>query len=142
MFSVINSASISNQGNINIPTTKKCLMVLRVLYREGLIRGYTYNKYRIDVYVKFTGSTTKPIIKHIQPISTSGRPIFVNTKTLAKLVHSNEVFLISTPKGILTLKEALQQNVGGLLVCKVEKQRKVNMLNMLEDAGSLFIKVE
>jgi small subunit ribosomal protein S8 len=119
MFSVINSASISNQGNINVPTTKKCLKVLRVLYREGLIRGYTYNKYRTNIYIKFTGSTIKPVIKQIQPISTNGRPIFVSVKTLAKLAHANEIFIISTIKGILTLKESLQQNVGGVLFCKI-----------------------
>jgi small subunit ribosomal protein S8 len=119
MFSVINSASVSNLGNVNVPTTKKCLKVLSVLYREGLIRGYTYNKYRTNIYIKFTGSTRKPVIKQIQPISKSGRPIYVNLKTLAKLAHTNETFIISSTKGILTLKEALQQQVGGLLFCKV-----------------------
>lgn len=119
MFSVINSASISNQGSVCIPTTKQCLKVLNVLYREGLIRGYTYNKYKTNILIKFTGSTTKPVIKHIQPISTNGKPIYVSVKTLAKLAHANEVFIISTIKGNLTLKEALQQNVGGILCCKI-----------------------
>jgi small subunit ribosomal protein S8 len=119
MFSVINSASISNQGSVCIPTTKKCLKVLHILYREGLIRGYTYNKYKTTIYIKFTGSTTKPVIKHIQAISTSGKPIYVTVKALAKLAHANEVFIISTQKGILTLKEALQQKVGGVLFCKI-----------------------
>lgn len=119
MFSVINSASISNKGDVNIPTSKKCLKVLSVLYREGLIRGYAYNKYRINIYIKFCGSTVKPVIRHIQPISLSGRPLYVNVKMLAKLSHCNEIFILSTSKGFLTLKEALYQNVGGILFCKI-----------------------
>jgi small subunit ribosomal protein S8 len=119
MFSLINNASFSNQGEINIKTTKKCLKVLQLLYREGLIRGYTYNKYRTTIYIKFTGSTTKPVIKAIISISTNGRIIYANTKVLSKLINANELFLVSTSKGILTLKEALQYNVGGILFCKI-----------------------
>lgn len=119
MFSLINNASISNKGDINIPTNQKCLKVLEVLYNEGLIRGYTYNKYRTNIYIKFTGSFNKPVIKNIQSISINSRPIYVNVKVLSKLAHVNEIFIISTPKGIMTVKKALQHNVGGIVFCKI-----------------------
>ena len=119
MFSLINKASLANHGEINIKTTKKCLKVLQILYREGLIRGFTYNKYRTKILIKFTDSSTKPVIKTIINISTNGRILFFNTKMLTKLASTNELYLISTSKGILTLKEALLENVGGILFCKI-----------------------
>ena len=114
MFAVLNNASISNRGDVNIPTTKSCLRVLQVLYREGLIRGYTYNQKRTNIYLKYTGSRNKPVMRYIQGI---GKPVCL--KVLAKLAHANELFILSTPKGVLTLKEALAQNTGGVLFCKI-----------------------
>lgn len=119
LFSFINNASLSNLGDFSIPTTKKSLKVLELLYREGLIRGYLHNKTRTTVYIKFTGNSRKPVIKHIQAISTSGRKVFVSTRILANLVHLKESFLISTPKGLLTAQEALESNTGGLVICKI-----------------------
>jgi small subunit ribosomal protein S8 len=119
MFAVINNASLCNNGDVSIPTNKKCLKVLELMYREGFIRGYSYNQYRTNIYIKFTGSTAKPVIKHIQAISTGGRQVYANLKILAKLVNLNETFIISTPKGLLTVQEALKQNTAGLVFCKI-----------------------
>jgi len=116
---MINNASICNIGDISIPTTKKCLKVLEFLYREGFICGYVYNQTRTTIYIKFTGNQRKPVIKQIQAISTNGRNFFVNIKVLAKLIHSQETFIISTTKGLLNIKEALKNNVGGVVICKI-----------------------
>jgi small subunit ribosomal protein S8 len=120
MFSLINNASVCNKGDIRVPNTKKNLRVLSVLYREGLIRGFVIeNVKNIIVHIKFTGSVNKPVIRHIQSISTNGRPFWANVKTLSKLAHTNEIFLITTAKGVLTLSEALLHNVGGFIFCKI-----------------------
>jgi small subunit ribosomal protein S8 len=119
MFAVINNASLCNSGEVSVPTNKKCLKVLELMYREGFIRGYSYNKYRTKIYIKFAGATSKPVIKFIQAISTNGRKVYVNIKILAKLIQLKETFFISTTKGLLTLQEALKHNVGGVLFCKI-----------------------
>jgi small subunit ribosomal protein S8 len=119
LFATINNASLTNKSYINIPSSKKNLKVLSFLYKQGLIRGYTQNETRINIHLKYTGSSIKPIIKHIQPISVKGRPFHANLKMLGKLVHANETFVISTPKGLLTLKEALENQVGGFIFCKI-----------------------
>lgn len=119
LCSLINNASLCNLGDINIPTTKKCLKLLELLYKEGYIRGYLHNKTRTTVYLKFTGSVRKPVIKHMQLISTNSREVFANVKTLSKLVHSQETFILSTNRGFCTIKEALKKNLGGLVICKI-----------------------
>lgn len=119
LFSLINNASLCNLGDVQIPTSKKSLKILELLYREGFIRGYLYNKTRTTVYIKFLGSTRRPVIKHIQAVSTNGRMIFVNLKILSKLIHSQETFIISTNKGFLTIKDAIKNNVGGFVFCKI-----------------------
>jgi small subunit ribosomal protein S8 len=120
MFSIINNASLSNQSDVFIPTSKKNLRILMVLYKEGVIRGFIINKKKIKVQIKYTtGGVIKPVIKNIKMISTNGRLIFVSVKVLSKLAHHNEILIISTNKGILSAKEALQLNVGGIVLAKI-----------------------
>ena len=120
MFSIINNASLSNQSDVIVPTSKKNLRILMVLYKEGLIRGFVLNKKKTIVYIKYTtGGSVKPVIKKIKMISTNGRAIVTSTKVLSQIAHHNEILLISTSKGILTTKEALQLNVGGIVLAKI-----------------------
>jgi len=119
LFATINNASTSNKSDINILSSKKVLKVLSFLYKQGLIRGYTQNETRVNVYLKYTDSAVKPVIRHIQPISVKGRPFHANLKMLEKLIHSNETFVISTSKGLLTLKDAVENQVGGFIFCKI-----------------------
>jgi small subunit ribosomal protein S8 len=119
MFALINKAISNNEGDVKIQTNKKCLIILSVLYKEGLIRGFVYNDSVINIYIKYTGVVARPVIKKIVSLSTSGRPFFIKIKSLSLLAHTNDLFLISTIKGVVTLKQALILNVGGLLLCKV-----------------------
>lgn len=119
MFSLINSASISSRGDIVIKNSKKCLRVLSLLYKQGYIRGFASYKKTIKILIKYNGLSTRPTVAYIQAISLNGRPFYVSLKILSQFAHKNETFILSTPKGILTLKEALQENTGGILLCKV-----------------------
>lgn len=119
LFATINNASTTKKKDINIPSSKKILKVLSFLHNQGLIRGYTQNETRVNIYLKYSGQGIKPIIKHIQPISVKGRPFHVNLKMLEKLIHANETFIISTSKGLLTLKDAIQNQAGGFIFCKI-----------------------
>ena len=119
MFSLINSASISSRGDVVIKNSKKCLKVLSVLYRQGYIRGFVVSEKTIKILIKFNGLSTRPTISYIKSISLNGRPFFVSLKALTHIAHMNETFILSTPKGFLTLKEAIQENTGGLLICKI-----------------------
>lgn len=120
MFSLINNASLSNQSDVSVPTSKKNLRILMVLYKEGIIRGFVINKKKIIIQIKYTtGGSIKPVVKKLKMISTNGRVVFVSVKVLSMLAHHNEILLISTSKGILTTKEALQLNVGGIVLAKI-----------------------
>ena len=119
MFSVLNSSSISSRGSVIIKNSKKSLLVLSVLYKHGYIRGYFKNQFLIKIFLKFNGSATQPVIRYIQPITVNGRYFNVTFKVLAKLAHTNETYLISTPKGVLTLKDSLKYHHGGFILCKL-----------------------
>ena len=119
LYSIINSASVSYQQDVTIKTSKKILKVLNIFYIEGLIRGYSYNKKRTKIFLKFSGSIYKPVIKYIKVISTPSKPVFISIKSLSLLNSQNYFLLLSTNKGLVVSQKALTQRIGGIVLCKI-----------------------
>ena len=109
---------------IGIKKSKKCLTVLDLLYKEGYISGFKQdpeNKYKILVYLKYN-SNNVAAISYIQQISTQGFRIYIKVSLLWEIKKLNQqkvTYVISTPYGIITDKEALEKKIGGELLFKI-----------------------
>ena len=119
LYSVINLASVSSRKDVSIKTSKKILKVLNIFYCEGLIRGYSYNSKRTKIFIKFSGTTYKPVIKYIKVISRPSMAVPVTVKSLSKLNDQGQFFLLSTSQGLCTSIKALSKNIGGHVLCKI-----------------------
>ena len=119
LISGINLSSFSKQNSVTITNNKFNIKVAFKLFNEGLIRGYKYNINKITIFLKYTNQGNYPVIKKISSGISKGRLVFLSIKQISKLVHTQEIYLISTIKGILTAKECLYYNVGGVFVCKI-----------------------
>lgn len=98
------------------PTPLICLNILNVLYKEGYIRGlkknYINKKLTVKVLLKYDIQGT-PVISKIERVSTPGRRVYSSIKSLWKIKSGLGIFILSTPKGILTDSEARYLNIGG-----------------------------
>ncbi len=115
----------------NIP--KKCIQILNILEKEGYILGweewyFVKNKLTINnktskisqikVFLKRDGQGRKAI-RALFLVSKPGRKVFLSTKALWKPKSSIGLFILSTPFGFLTDKEARYYNVGGEVICGI-----------------------
>lgn len=98
--------------NIN----KQCIQILQILEKEGFISGFIINKNLNFVYVilKYTYDGF-PAIKKIFNISTSGRKFYNKLNSLWTVNNGFNILILSTTKGLMTLDEARNYNVGGKL---------------------------
>lgn len=107
--------------HVYIVHTKLSATVVELLCREGVISGYSLennnrpNQIRIDLKY-FRGL---PVIKDIECISRPGKRIYKSVKEISNYNSISSVFVISTVKGILSDREALLQNVGGEVLCRI-----------------------
>lgn len=105
-----------NKISLYSPTPKICLNILKILYKKGYLRGlkkvYINKKLTIDVLLKYD-IEGNPLIKKIERVSTPGRRVYVSIKSLWKVKLGAGIFVLSTPKGLLTDNEARFLNVGG-----------------------------
>jgi ribosomal protein S8 len=118
-LSIIKNGSLSFKSCVHVPTTKLNLQLIHLLYKEGFIQSFFFNKTRINVFLKFN-EFLKPSIKNIKILSTKGKQVITSHKTLCRLPKNSGVLIISSNKGLITLSEALYKyKVGGEVLCKI-----------------------
>jgi len=105
------------------PTPKFCIKILELLQKEGFIRGIRFtvinDKRFVTVLLKYS-EIQKPVIKKIERISKPGKRIFSTSKLFWKINNGKGIFLISTPKGLITDNIARLWNLGGEVICYIE----------------------
>ena len=72
----------------------------------------------LKIYLKYT-DTKERVIQDLQRVSKPGRRIYVSSKKIPKVFNGFGVAIVSTPRGIMTDKEARLQNVGGEIICNI-----------------------
>jgi small subunit ribosomal protein S8 len=103
------------------PASKLCLQLLEILQREGYIYSYTIKQNKplsIEVKLKYTLLGT-PVITKINRISKPSKRVYVNSKSLWSLNSGMGIFIISTPKGLMTDLDAKIINQGGEILCSI-----------------------
>lgn len=71
-----------------------------------------------NLTIKLTFKDKNPLISDLKLISKPGRRIYLGAGEIGKRRGPSQ-YLISTPKGILTTKEALKQNLGGEIIAEI-----------------------
>lgn len=115
MLTAIKNGQMSKKNNICIKKTNYCERVLKSLWDEGLILGYSntpdsYNN--LKVFLKYSSSGT-PSINKIEFISKPGRRLYLSSKQLWKLESSQLFVFFTTNKGVRSLTECKKLNIGG-----------------------------
>lgn len=123
MLTRIRNASLARKDTAAIPFSALKFEIAKILKRENYIEDFT-KKSRgalkfLDLRLKYeeketpTPYTRTPVIDGIRRISRPGRRIYVSTKDIKPVKNGYGIAIISTPKGLMTGKEARKLKVGG-----------------------------
>ncbi|MBI1215204.1 MAG: 30S ribosomal protein S8 [Alphaproteobacteria bacterium] len=107
---------------INSPASKLRTNVLEVLKREGYIRDYSVSKQdngQAQVSVELKYAEGQPVIREISRVSKPGRRVYSQIKDVPRFYNGLGISILSTPRGVLSDKEAREANVGGEILCRV-----------------------
>lgn len=105
-----------------IPASKMKLALARILKEEGFIENYevlsdTDRPYQlIRVWLKYT-EDRRPAITGLQRVSRPGRRVYIGRQSLPRVLSGMGVAVISTPKGLMTDRQARRMRLGGEVVC-------------------------
>ncbi len=123
MLTRVRNANRMKFRSVNAQLSRVNLEIVKVLKRTGYISGFDVKKDAnkkdiLKIYLKYT-DTKERIIQDLQRVSKPGRRIYVPSKKIPKVFNGFGVAIVSTPRGIMTDKEARLQNVGGEIICNV-----------------------
>ena len=104
------------------PSSKHRVNVLEVLKREGYIRDFNVSKKdngisELNVELKYFEG--QPVIREISRVSKPGRRVYKKINDVPTVYNGLGISILSTPRGVLSDKEAREAHVGGELLCKV-----------------------
>lgn len=97
--------------SVNVRFSKLILRIMKLLQQEGYIESVKQNKGELTVTLKYNGRV--PVLTDIKRVSTSSLRIYKGVKSLPSVLNGLGVAIISTPKGVMTDKEARKQRLGG-----------------------------
>jgi len=123
MLTRIRNANMARFNKVDIPLSKVKLEIAKILKQEGYIKNFKVlnqegNKGVLRVYLKYDAQN-RGIITGIKRVSKPSRRVYVKSKKIPRVLNGYGINIISTPKGIMTDREAIKLNVGGELICSV-----------------------
>ena len=117
MLTRIRNANTAKHDTVDVPASKMKQAIADILVKEGYIKKYDLvedGAFRtIHITMKYGRDKNEKIISGIKRISKPGLRVYAGKDELPKVLGGLGIAIISTNKGILTDKEARQQNVGG-----------------------------
>lgn len=121
MLTRIRNALVVKHEEVDIPASNMKKEIARILLAEGYINNYELvgeNKETIKVTLKY-GPKGEKVISGLKRISKPGLRIYAGKDELPKVLGGLGIAIISTPKGVMTDKEARKQNHGGEILAYV-----------------------
>lgn len=105
-----------------IPSSKIKVAIAQVLLEEGFIQGYEVTRERpqpnLRVWLKYDDKR-KPVVTGLKRVSRPGRRVYKGKKELPWVLSGLGIAIVSTPKGLMTDREARRLGVGGEILCYV-----------------------
>ena len=105
-----------------VPSSKIKVAIVQVLLEEGFIQGYEVTNERpqpnLRVWLKYDDKR-RPILTNLERVSKPGRRVYKGAHELPWVLSGLGIAIVSTPKGVMTGREARRQNVGGEVLCYV-----------------------
>ena len=122
MLTRIRNGQSARKSVVSSPSSRFRTNVLEVLKREGYIRNYSSVDVRPgikELKIELKYHDGQPVISEIQRVSRPGRRVYYGIRDLPRVYNGLGIAILSTPRGVLSDKEARTAKVGGEVLCHV-----------------------
>ncbi len=122
MLTRIRNGQMRSLNKINIPFSNFRLKILEVLKKEGYIIDFNIDngKQKIKfLLVDLKYYEGQPVIKEIKRVSKPGRRVYSRATSIPKVLNGLGLAILSTSKGVMSDSDAIKNNLGGEIICKV-----------------------
>ncbi|MCM5661713.1 30S ribosomal protein S8 [Galbibacter mesophilus] len=119
----IRNANSAGHRVVEIPASNLKRDITKILFDQGYILSYKFEddgvQGIIKIALKYDKLTKEPVIKRLKRVSTPGLRKYAGKDELPRVLNGLGIAIISTSHGVMTSKQAKQENVGGEVLCYV-----------------------
>lgn len=108
---------------VEIPASNVKKNITKILFEKGYILNYMFEERMpqgvIKVALKYDAVSKSSAIKTLKRVSRPGLRKYTGYRTMPRVINGLGVAIISTSKGVITDKEAVELKIGGEVLCYV-----------------------
>ena len=116
MFTRIRNGIQARHQRVEMPSSKLKVEVARILKDEGYISSFKVNeegKKKVLRIVLRYGADGENVITTLDRVSRPGRRVYAGAREIPKVQGGLGVNILTTPRGVMTGKQARRTGVGG-----------------------------
>jgi small subunit ribosomal protein S8 len=118
----IRNAVAARHESVVVPLSRLKMQLVQVLKNEGFIESFREvdepDGEKIRIFLRYD-KENRGVIRGVQRVSRPSRRIYVGRDSIPYVRNGLGVAILTTPRGILTDREARSQGVGGEVICFV-----------------------
>lgn len=115
----IKNAGKARKESVLLPYSKLKEAIALVLVSEGYVKSASKKKTSPTLEVVLNYHNGEPKVKDVERISKSSRRVYMGFEEIHPTKGGFGKMILSTPKGILTDRQAIKERVGGEVLFKI-----------------------
>jgi small subunit ribosomal protein S8 len=121
MLTRVRNAIMRKHKRVQLPASKMLVSIADILKAEGFIGGYslieTEPQKTLDIELKYVNGESA--IRNLRRVSKPGIRRYIGYRHVPRIMRGLGIAILSTPKGIMTDKQAKSAKVGGEFICTI-----------------------
>ena len=122
MLTRIRNAIRARHQKVDVPASKLKLEIARNLKEEGYVSNFKATEEEghkvIRIYLKYDNNNDA-VISNVARVSRPGCRVYVGRTEIPRVLGGMGINILTTPRGVMTGRQARKQGLGGELLCEV-----------------------
>lgn len=122
MLARIRNAIGARHQKVDIPASNLKVEIARILKEEGYISNFKSSEEEghkvIRIYLKYDNNN-ESAISNVARVSRPGCRVYVRRTEIPRVLGGMGINILTTPRGVMTGRQARKQGVGGEVLCEV-----------------------
>lgn len=118
----IRNSMRARHQKLDVPASRLKSEIARILKEEGYIANFKPTEEAgqkvLRVYLKY-GPNNEAVIRDLRRISRPGCRVYLGRDEIRRVQGGLGISIMTTPKGVMTGRQARREGVGGEVLCEV-----------------------
>lgn len=118
----IKNGIMASYDTVDIPSSRLKINIAKILKAEGFIKNYKIIADRRQGIMRISlkyDERGAPVIEGLKRVSKSSGRVYARSDRIPPVLNGFGISILSTPKGVITDKQARKMRVGGEILCSV-----------------------